>query len=82
MVNKDTPISIVKDLMKYDGIYYKITKHEIECGCFCSAGDCVEEFDTIGEMVIMTYGNLFHVKCFGVGHKIKKPRYINMSKYR
>ena len=63
------------DLMKYDGIYHKITNHDIECGCFCSDGECAQEFDTPGEIVIETYSNLFHIKCFGEGHNIKKPSF-------
>ena len=24
----------IDDLMKYDGVYHKITAHDIECGCY------------------------------------------------
>lgn len=78
MVTKDTPIAEVKDLMRHDGIYHKITKEEIECECFCSLCSCVDEFYK-GELVVKTYGNFFHVKCFH--GKVKKPRIFNMKKY-
>lgn len=46
------------------GFWIKITSHLLECGCFCSAGDCEEEFK-LGETVVQAGGNLFHRKCFG-----------------
>jgi len=69
----------IDDLIKYDGVYHKITTSDIEHGCFCSLGSCVEEFETFGEIVIETYSNLFHVKCFlkfDKNMKIKKPTFI------
>ncbi len=81
-MTKDTPASVVADLMNYDGIYSKITAHDIDCGCFCSMGDCVKEFDEIGEIVIETYGDLYHIQCFGEGHNIKKPELTNVSQFR
>jgi hypothetical protein len=75
MPSPDATRKEIDDLMKYDGVYHKITAHNIECNCFCSMGDCVKDFDTIGEIVIQTWGNLFHIKCFGEGHNIKKPSF-------
>ena len=82
MVTENTPASVVADLIHYDGIYHKITAHDIECGCFCSLGSCVKNFDTIGEIVIETYSNLFHIQCFGEKHNIKKPELTNVSQFR
>jgi len=66
------------DLLKYDGIYHKITRHELECGCFCSVGACEEEF-FVDQIVVKTFGNLFHVKCMGGDAKIKKPDFDDNS---
>lgn len=62
------------DLLKYDGIYYKITRHDLECDCFCSLASCEEGF-FVDEIVVKTYSNLFHVKCMGKDAKIKKPEF-------
>lgn len=75
MPRSDATREEIDDLMKYDGVYHKITTHDIECGCFCLDGECAQEFDTPGEIVIQTYSNLFHIKCFGEGRNIKKPSF-------
>jgi hypothetical protein len=79
MVRLDATRQEIDDLMKYDGVYHKVTIRDIECGCFCSLGSCGKDFDTSGEIVIQTYSNLFHVKCFmklyDIPPNIKKPSF-------
>ena len=79
MPRPDATRQEIDDLMKYDGVYHKISTHDIECGCFCSNGDCVKEFDTPGEIVIETYSNLFHIKCLPEDYNIKKSSFDNNS---
>jgi len=76
MPRSDVTREEVDDLMKYGGVYHKIIAHDIECDCFCSVVDCTKEFDTLGEIVIQSYSNLYHIKCFGKG-RIKKPSFDN-----
>jgi len=47
---------------KYDGEYLKITQHHVDCECFCSNGDCMEEFE-LSEVIVKKGGNLYHRRC-------------------
>lgn len=61
----------------YDGEYMKIEKTHLESSCFCSNGDCEEEF-YMDQIVVCTGMELFHPKCFG-DLKIKKPEFEDVE---
>jgi hypothetical protein len=69
IMKKTNPI-----FLEYDGIYHKITRHDLECGCFCSVASCDEEF-FVDQIVIETHNSLYHIKCMGEGYNIKKPEF-------
>jgi hypothetical protein len=43
--------------------YKKMNDHDIECGVFCSLAVCEKEIK-LNEVVVLQYGNLFHIGCF------------------
>lgn len=64
------------EFLKNDGVYIRINAEHLKKGCFCSLGECTNEF-FVDQIVVSTGGNLFHVKCAG-DMRIRKPNFTDI----